>query len=100
MSGTSDGPDQEALFYIEGPDERGCVWAHGASSADPWARNLGPQDQVARVLSQWLVSIEHNEQGQRPTARRLGPSEDDKRLAKRLRKAARPKDHRDEGGQG
>jgi len=21
-----DEPQQEALFYIEGPDERGCVW--------------------------------------------------------------------------
>ena len=32
-------PEQQALFYIEGPDERGCVWMHGASSKDPWARN-------------------------------------------------------------
>ncbi len=64
MTGYStDGPDQEALFYIEGPDERGCVWAHGASSADPWARNLGPQDKVAAVLSRWLGSIEHDEDG-------------------------------------
>jgi hypothetical protein len=22
-------PEQEALFYIEGADERGCVWIHG-----------------------------------------------------------------------
>lgn len=56
-----DEPEQEALFYIEGPDERGCVWAHGASSADPWARNLGPQDKVAEVLSQWLGSIAYED---------------------------------------
>jgi len=53
-----DGPAQEALFYIEGPDERGCVWMHGASSKDPWARNLGPAGKVAEVLSQWLASID------------------------------------------
>ena len=23
-----------------GPDERGCVWMHGASSSDPWAQSL------------------------------------------------------------
>jgi len=53
-----DGPAQEALFYIEGPDERGCVWMHGASSKNPWAQNLGPAGKVAEVLSQWLVSID------------------------------------------
>jgi hypothetical protein len=57
----SDEPEKEALFYIEGPDERGCVWMHGASSTDPWAQNLGPQDKVAAVLSQWLGSIDYDE---------------------------------------
>jgi hypothetical protein len=52
-----DGPEQEARFYIEGPDERGCVWMHRASSSDPWAQNLGSSDKVAEVLSQWLGSI-------------------------------------------
>jgi hypothetical protein len=56
-----DEPGQDALFYIEGPDERGCVWIHGASSSDPWAHNLGPQDAVAEALSQWLGSIEYDE---------------------------------------
>jgi len=32
--------------------------------------------------------------------RRLAQVEEQKREAKRLRKAVRPKDHRDEGGQG
>jgi hypothetical protein len=54
-------PEQEALFYIEGPDERGCVWMHGANSADPWSQNLGPQEAVAEVLSQWLGSIDADE---------------------------------------
>ena len=49
-------PEQETLFYIEGPDERGCVWIHGASSKDPWARNLGPAGKVAEILSQWISS--------------------------------------------
>ena len=49
-------PEQETLFYIEGPDERGCVWIHGASSKDPLARNLGPAGKVAEILSQWISS--------------------------------------------
>lgn len=56
-----DGPAQEALFYIEGPDERGCVWMHGASSKNPWAFNLGPAGKVADVLTQWLASIDDAE---------------------------------------
>ena len=56
-----DEPEQEALFYIEGPDERGCVWMHGASSKDPWAQNLGPARKVAEVLSSWLASIDDEE---------------------------------------
>lgn len=57
----SEGPEQEALFYIEGPDERGCVWIHRANSGGPWAQNLGPCHKVAEVLSQWLGSIEYDE---------------------------------------
>jgi len=53
--------EQEALFYLEGPDERGCVWIHGASSTNPWTQNLGPRDKVAEVLSQWLGSIDYEE---------------------------------------
>lgn len=58
-----DEPEQEALFYIEGPDERGCVWIHGAQSRDPWARNLGPQGKVVELLSQWLRSLDHDGAG-------------------------------------
>jgi hypothetical protein len=54
-------PEQQALFYIEGPDERGCVWMHGASSKDPWARNLGPARKVAELMSQWIASIDDAE---------------------------------------
>ena len=57
----SDGPEQEALFYIEGPDERGCVWMHGTSSGNPWAQNLGPWRKVAEVLSQWLGSVDFDD---------------------------------------
>lgn len=56
-----DEPEQEALFYIEGPDERGCVWMHGANSRDPWSQNLGPRDKVTEALSQWLASIDYDE---------------------------------------
>ena len=56
-----EGSEQDASFYIEGPDERGCVWIHGASSATPWAQNLGPCRKVAEVLSQWLGSVDFDE---------------------------------------
>lgn len=58
---SEDGPEQEALFYIEGPDEDGCVWIYGANTADPWAQDLGPVDKVGEVLSQWLASIDYGE---------------------------------------
>jgi len=50
-----DEPEQEA------PDELGCVWMHGAHSRHPWAQNLGPEEKVAEVLSQWLGSIDYDE---------------------------------------
>jgi hypothetical protein len=96
-----EGPDQGAFFYIEGPDERGCVWIHGASSSDPWAHNLGPQHKVAEVLSQWLESVDEDEREDTQTvSQETDADEAEKQRAKRLRKTARPKDHRDEGGQG
>jgi hypothetical protein len=95
-----DGPEQEALFYIEGPDERGCVWMHGANSSDPWAQNLGPADKVAEVLSAWLTSIDYDEPDEFEKGSKEQQSEEEKRKAKRLRKLARPADHRDHGGQG
>lgn len=54
-------PVQRALFYIESPDERVCMWMHGTSSADAWAQNLGPTDKVAEMLSQWLATIDDTE---------------------------------------
>jgi hypothetical protein len=63
-----DAPEQGALFYIEGPDERGCIWIHGASSRAPWMQNLGRKDKVAEVLSQWLSSIDYDDNGGWPPA--------------------------------
>ena len=57
-----DEPEQGALFYIEGPDERGYVWIHGTSARDPWTQNLGPAQKVGEVLSQWLGSIDYDDQ--------------------------------------
>ena len=45
-----DEPKQDALFYIEGPDEDGCVWI-SSTDAEGWHHNLGPADKVAEVLS-------------------------------------------------
>ncbi len=52
-----EGPDQEAMFDIEGPDEDGCVWIRSAN-ADDWCHNMGPADKVAEVMSEWLSSID------------------------------------------
>lgn len=54
-------PEQEALFEIEGPDERGCVWICSAKGRDVWCQNLGPTDKVAAVMSLWLGSIDFDE---------------------------------------
>ena len=55
-----DEPEQGALFYLEGPDEDGCVWI--SSTDEPsWHHNLGPAHKVAEVLSQWLASIDDGE---------------------------------------
>ena len=94
-------PDQDALFYIEGPDERGCVWIHGANSSDAWAHNLGPSGKVAERLSQWLASVDQDErEDPHLSAADAGADEAQKRRAKQLRKIARSTDHREEGGQG
>jgi hypothetical protein len=51
-----------ALFQIEGPDEDGCVWACSPEGRDTWCQNLGPKAQVVEVLSQWLASVDADEQ--------------------------------------
>ena len=52
--------EQEALFYLEGPDEDGCVWI-SSTDAGGWHHNLGPDNKVAEVLSQWLASLDDGE---------------------------------------
>ena len=57
-----DEPEQEALFYLEGPDENGCVWISSTDPRGGWHHNLGPVDRVTEVLSQWLGEIDYDEQ--------------------------------------
>jgi hypothetical protein len=95
-----DEPEQEALFEIEGPDEDACVWIHSTDPRNPWTQNIGPPDKVIEVLSQWLASIDADEREEPYISAPVDAAEAEKRLAKQLRKIARPKDHRDEGGQG
>lgn len=52
-------PDQPALFEIDGPDEDGCVWICSIAGRDDWCQNLGPADEVAEKLSEWLGSIDY-----------------------------------------
>lgn len=47
-----EGPEQDALFCIEGPDEDGCVWICSPKGRDVWCHNLGPCGKVAERLSQ------------------------------------------------
>lgn len=54
-------PEQSALFEIEGPDEDACVWIHSTDPRNPWTQNLGPQEKVAEVLSEWLGAIDYQE---------------------------------------
>ena len=46
-----DEPEQDALFYLEGPDEDGCVWICSADLPGQWCHNLGPANKVAELLS-------------------------------------------------
>jgi hypothetical protein len=62
----NDEPEQEALFYIEGPDEDGCVWICSAG-AGAWCHNMGPAAKIAEVLSQWLASADAAETDYRDT---------------------------------
>ena len=61
MAHMEDQPEQEALFYLEGPDEDGCVWICSADLPGQWCHNLGPADKVSAVLSQWLASSDEGE---------------------------------------
>ena len=57
-----EGPEQGALFQIEGPDEDGCVWVCSLGDRDIWCHNLGPKAAVAQALSQWLASQDCDEE--------------------------------------
>jgi len=58
---TKDGPPQDALFCLEGPDEHGCVWICSAKGRDVWCQNLGPAPKVAEALSRWLEELDYDE---------------------------------------
>jgi hypothetical protein len=58
---------QEALFYLEGPDEDGCVWICSADLPGQWCHNLGPAAKVAEVLSEWLATLDKGERDGRDT---------------------------------
>ncbi len=49
------------MFQIEGPDEDGCVWACSPDGRDVWCQNLGPKDEVVKVLAQWLEDVDASE---------------------------------------
>ena len=49
--------EQDSLFEIDGPDEDGNVWIVSPEGRNVWSRNLGPQDKVAEIMSDWLAQI-------------------------------------------
>lgn len=59
-----DDPPQESLFEIDGPDDEGNVWIVSPEGRNVWSVNLGPQDKVAEVMSDWLEEIGHSERDQ------------------------------------
>jgi hypothetical protein len=61
MAENPDGPDQPALFRIEGPDEDGCVWICAAGGRDIWCQNLGPEGPAATVMADWLAARDFGE---------------------------------------
>jgi hypothetical protein len=56
-----EGPEQYALFCIEGTDEDGCVWLCSPKGPDVWRHNLGLGSKVAERLSLWLAEVAHRE---------------------------------------
>ena len=91
----------EPTFEIQGPDDDGFVWICSPPGRQMWCHNIGRTEQAAEVMSQWLGSIEDGERSGTPSAASQPDLREIKQqLAKRARKAARPADHRDEGGQG
>lgn len=53
-----DGPAQQAMFVIEGPDEDGCVWMCSPEGRDVWCQNLGPYEKAAKVMADWLSATD------------------------------------------
>jgi hypothetical protein len=45
-------------FVIEGPDRHGFVWIVSGKGRGDWCHNLGPTNQVAEALWQWLGTID------------------------------------------
>jgi len=56
-----DDPLQDSLFEIDGPDDEGNVWIVSPEGRNVWSINLGPQDVVAEVMSDWLEQIKYGE---------------------------------------
>ena len=57
----AEGPDQSALFRIEGPDEDGCVWICSPGGRDVWCQNLGPFEPTAEAMAAWLAQNDYGE---------------------------------------
>ena len=59
--GNLDGPEQAALFRLEGTDEDGCVWICSAAGRHVWCQNLGPFQPTAEAMTEWLEANDYGE---------------------------------------
>lgn len=53
-------PQKGTTYQIQGPDEQGCVWLCDAKGPEHWCVNLGPVQQAAELMSEWLAQIDYD----------------------------------------
>jgi len=52
-----------ASLRVEGPDERGHVWACAEEGCEVWCQNLGPVELVAEMMPECLHLMHSAENG-------------------------------------
>lgn len=55
-------PD-DRQFDLEGPDDNGDVFVCSPEGRDVWCHNLGPWQDAAEIMCEWLGSVEYLERG-------------------------------------
>ena len=50
--------DAVSLFQLEGPDQHGNAWIVATESGVIWRKNLGPCEEAAGVMAEWLGQLD------------------------------------------